>query len=615
MKTSFNYKKITKITGILLLGLFLGWLFFGGSAADQPVNMDQHVQEAHTDEQGNIVYTCSMHPGVRQNEPGDCPICGMELIEAGNSGGMQEENPYELTMTLAAMRLAEVQTTEINQGKATKTVRMPGKIAVDESRTSSITALFPGRIEDLYVDFTGQYVSSGEPLASIYSPKLVTAQKELIEAAKYKESNPTIYNAAKRKLKLWELSDRQIQQIEQSGEIQNEMNIVAAKSGYVMAREVSREDYVQEGTMMYKIADLSRLWVMFQAYENDLAGLDKGDEVQFTVGAYPGETFNARITYIDPVLNAVKRTVSVRAEVHNPENRLKPEMLAEGVVSSTLDKGNDQLLVPKSAVLWTGERSVVYIRKPGTEQPTFEFRQVVLGPRVGEQYVVKSGLEPGEEVVTNGNFKIDSAAQLAGKASMMNQNPEGAKQSGMPEMNIKGSDSKMEMQESSQKMVPVNSDTLDKKAVPEAFKKQLDELAEKYFAVSSALSNDKMQEASSAMDLFEETLADIDMGLIKDDKQMKAWMNYVEALEKQANAIQESSEMASFRTQFAMLSETLAETLTTFGMERALFVQFCPMARGGDGAYWVSKKEEIENPYMGQNMLKCGETKKELNRK
>ena len=178
--------------------------------------------------------------------------------------------------------------------------------------------------------------------------------------------------------------------------------------------------------MMYQIADLSRLWVMFQAYENDLAGLKKGDTVEFTVGAYPGETFNARITYIDPVLNSMKRTVSVRAEVANPNDRLKPEMLAEGVVSSTLDKGTDQLLVPKSAVLWTGERSVVYVKKPNTEQPTFEFREVVLGQRVGDQYVVKSGLETGEDVVTNGNFKIDSAAQLAGKASMMNQNPNGA---------------------------------------------------------------------------------------------------------------------------------------------------------------------------------------------
>lgn len=423
MKTKINYKKTGKVIGILLVGLFLGWLFFGGSSADKS-NMDAHVQDAHTNEQGEIVYTCSMHPSVRQNEPGNCPICGMELIPVGDTGSSEEENPYEMTMTPAAVKIADIQTTEVIRGNATKTVRMPGKVAVDETMTSSITALFPGRIEELYVDFTGQYVSRGEPLASVYSSKLVTAQRELIEAAKHKENNPTLYNAAKRKLKLWELSDGQIQQIEQSGEVQTEMNITAPKSGYVLSRNVSREDYVQEGTLMYEIANLSRLWVIFQAYESDLAGLDEGDDVSFTVNAYPGETFTAEVTYIDPVLSESSRTVSVRAEVRNPDNRLKPQMLAEGVIKSNLSSSGDKLLVPKSAVLWTGERSVVYVKKPNTNQPTFEFREVVLGARAGDQYVIESGLEAGEKVVTNGNFKLDSAAQLSGKASMMNRNPD-----------------------------------------------------------------------------------------------------------------------------------------------------------------------------------------------
>jgi Cu(I)/Ag(I) efflux system membrane fusion protein len=371
MKTKVNYKQIAKITGILLTGLFLGWVFFGGSASNQPENMDEHVSETHTDAQGNIVYTCSMHPSVRQNEPGNCPICGMELIEAGNSGGMQEENPYELTMTPAAMRLAEVQTTEINRGKAAKTVRMPGKIKVDERRMKSLPSHFPGRIEELYANFTGEYISKGQKVAAIYSPELISAQKELLEALKYKEQNPSLYQATRRKLLNWKIPVDQINEIESTGEIKTQFDITSHMGGYIMEKNINVGDHVQMGSVMYKMADLSRLWVMFQAYENDLAGLDKGDSVEFTVGAYPGETFNARITYIDPVLNSIKRTVSVRAEVANPNNRLKPEMLAEGVVSSTLDKGTDQLLVPKSAVLWTGERSVVYVKKPNTEQPTF----------------------------------------------------------------------------------------------------------------------------------------------------------------------------------------------------------------------------------------------------
>lgn len=181
---------------------------------------------------------------------------------------------------------------------------------------------------------------------------------------------------------------------------------------------------------MYKIANLSSVWVTFDAYESDIANIEEGDQISFSVQSYPGETFEANITYIDPTLNSQSHTATVRAEAENPNRRLKPEMLAEGIVSSQVGSGTEQVLVPKSAVLWTGERSVVYVKKPNASQPTFEFREVMLGQRVGDQYVIKSGVEPGEEVVTHGNFKIDSAAQLAGKASMMNQNPDGTKPAG-----------------------------------------------------------------------------------------------------------------------------------------------------------------------------------------
>ena len=199
---------------------------------------------------------------------------------------------------------------------------------------------------------------------------------------------------------------------------------------------------------MYKLADLSKIWIIFDAYESDVASIKVGDEVSFTVKALPGEEFTAKITFIDPVLNPQSRTVSVRAEAENKKLRLKPYMLTRGVIKSDLSEKGEQILVPKSAVLWTGERSVVYIKKPNTVQPTFEFREVVLGQRVGEQYIVKSGLSEGEDVVTHGTFKIDSAAQLAGKASMMNKIPDGRPvRTGHEGHNMKGES--MEMQKSS----------------------------------------------------------------------------------------------------------------------------------------------------------------------
>ncbi|HLR31519.1 MAG TPA: efflux RND transporter periplasmic adaptor subunit, partial [Fodinibius sp.] len=254
METSFNYKKIAKKTGILFLGLFLGWFFFGGSAADdQPESMDEHVHEAHTDEQGNILYTCSMHPSVRESEPGNCPICGMELIPVGGDSSTNE-NPYELTMTPTAMRLAEVQTTEISRGTATKTVRMPGKITVDERRVKSLPAHFPGRVEELYANFTGEYISKGSRVASVYSPELVTAQKELLETAKHKEQNPTLYRAARTKLRNWKVSENQINEIESSGEVKTEFDVLSHMGGYVMEKNIDVGDHVQIGTIMYKMA-------------------------------------------------------------------------------------------------------------------------------------------------------------------------------------------------------------------------------------------------------------------------------------------------------------------------------------------------------------------------
>jgi len=431
MIRSIDYKQIAKTGGLVLAGLILGWLLFGGSSTGgkAEADIDQHVEEVHTDEQGNIVYTCSMHPNIRQNEPGNCPICGMELIPASDSGesaaagtGASGDDPYTLTMTHAAMKLAEVQTSTVTMGPAVTQARMPGKVVADERRISSVTAHFPGRIKQLYVDFTGERVSRGQRLASIYSPELLTAQRELLEAQKFKTQNPALYQAARRKLMLWELPDEEINRIESSGEVLTEIDIVSPVDGYVLKRNVSTQDHVMEGSIMYRIANLERVWIVFNAYESDLMGLEVGNNVEFRVDAYPGENFHAEISYIDPVLDPETRTVSVRAETFNRDNMLKPQMLVEGIVSSTLYDGEHQVLVPKSSVLWTGERSVVYVMKPNTAQPAFEFREVVLGPRVGDRYVVKSGVEAGEEVVTNGNFKIDSAAQLAGKTSMMNRN-------------------------------------------------------------------------------------------------------------------------------------------------------------------------------------------------
>ncbi|WP_372635116.1 efflux RND transporter periplasmic adaptor subunit [Fodinibius sp.] len=419
-----DIKRTGRTIGLLLAGLLLGWIFFG-SSGEEAGKMEQHIEETHTDEEGEIVYTCSMHPQVRQNEPGDCPICGMELIPVDEEEGHQEEERQgetAFTMTEAAVKLADIQTTRVESRIPEFEIRMPGRIAADERRVSSITARFSGRIEELYVDFTGTYVKQGEKLAAIYSPELISAQRELLEAAGNKETDRVMYESARRKLRLWGLPENEIHRIEANGEVIDQIPIVATQNGYVTQKNVDVKDYVDEGTVMYKVADLSRLWVLFDAYETDMGAIEQGDSVDFTVRSHPARRFEAKVTYVDPFIDPETRTAKVRAEVENTGGDLKPHMLATGIVSGTAGEG-EKLMVPRSAVMWTGKRSIVFVKQTGGEVPAFEPRLVTLGHRTGDYYVIEEGVEEGEQVVTHGNFKLDSAAQLADRLSMMNREP------------------------------------------------------------------------------------------------------------------------------------------------------------------------------------------------
>lgn len=598
---NLDIKQIGKIAGILLAGILLGWLFFGGSAGEKATDMEQHIEETHTDEEGNVVYTCSMHPQIRSNEPGNCPICGMELIPVDQA---EEQGETTFTMTEAAVKLADIQTTRVERRTPEFETHLPGRIAADERRVSSITAQFSGRIEELYVNFTGTYVENGEKLAAIYSPELISAQRELLEAAKNKETDPGMYESTKRKLRLWGLPESEIERIETSGEVTDHIPIVATQSGYVTQKNIDLEDYVDEGTVMYKVADLSRLWVLFDAYETDIGAIDQGDSVAFTVRSHPGKVFEAEITYVDPFINPETRTARVRAEVDNSNGILKPDMLAKGTVRGTADNG-EELMVPRSAVMWTGKRSIVFVKQTDRDVPTFEPRLVTLGHRAGDNYVIEEGVEEGEQVVTHGNFKLDSAAQLADKLSMMNREP-GSGSGGMP--NMPGMD--MEMEDDSQQELSSKSDSgIDKEQVPNAFKKQLNKLADHYLVIKETLTEDELENASSEVQHLQEALSDIDMNLIDDEKQMEVWMTRQKALEKHIEALDESEDLAGFRDRFALLSGAMAETFSIFGIDRTLYVQFCPMASNQEGGYWLSEEKEIINPYMEESMRDCGETK------
>jgi Cu(I)/Ag(I) efflux system membrane fusion protein len=413
----------------IIIGLFLGWIFFHSSST-KVVETRNHA----TEEKKGEIWTCAMHPQIRMDKPGKCPICAMELILLNQSGGANID-PSAIHFTKEAAQLANVLTSVVSTQKPVKELRLYGKVQADERLFQSQVAYIPGRIEKLLVNFTGELVQKGQALALIYSPELVTAQQELLEAAKTKQAQPEIYEAAKEKLRQWKLTETQISDIEKSGKVQANMEIASTASGIVTARRVNNGDYVSQGSVLYEVSDLSRVWVLFDAYESDLAFMRKGDHLDFTFQALPGSSYSGTIMFIDPVIDPVNRVAKVRVEMNNPGGKLKPEMFATGILKANLDEYKNMLIIPRSAVLWTGKRSIVYVKQPG-EDPIFKIREIELGPMLGDSYVVGSGLADGEEIVTAGAFSVDAAAQLEGKPSMMN--PTGAKVSSgsMPGMDM-----------------------------------------------------------------------------------------------------------------------------------------------------------------------------------
>ena len=405
--------KIVIYIGILVVGVLLGWLLFGGSSKKDTEHNHDAISET------NQMWTCSMHPQIMQPESGDCPICGMDLIPAdGGSDGLLAD---QFKLTENAMALANIQTSIVGKGNVEgNTIKLSGKIAENEEANAVQVSYFAGRIERLNVSFTGEEVRKGQLLATIYSPELYAAQQELITAASLKESQPALYKAVRNKLKLWKLSENQINQIEETGKVKENFPVYATVSGTVTEKLVEQGDYIKQGQPLLKIANLNTVWGNFDVYENQIDRFKKGQEVMITTNAYPNKEFKGKVDFIDPVLNTKTRTVTLRVVLSNKDDVFKPGMFVTANIEGSTAKNDEVLTIPSSSVLWTGERSVVYL-KTNPDQPIFEMREIKLGNQIGNEYEVVEGLFVGNEIVTNGTFTVDAAAQLQGKKSMMNK--------------------------------------------------------------------------------------------------------------------------------------------------------------------------------------------------
>ncbi len=585
-------KKILIYAGILAVGLLLGWVLFGGSS-----NIDkEHNHETVTET--NQMWTCSMHPQIMQPESGDCPICGMDLIPAESSSEGLLADQFKLTEN--AMALANIQTSFVGNGKTEdNAIKLSGKIVENEKANAVQVSYFSGRIERLNVSFTGEEVRKGQLLATIYSPELYAAQQELITAASLKESQPALYKAVRNKLKLWKLSESQINQIEMAGKVKENFPVYATVSGTVSEKLVEQGDYIKQGEPLLKIANFNTVWANFDVYENQIDLFKKGQAISITINAYATKEFKAKVDFINPVLDTRTRTVKLRVVLNNKDDAFKPGMFVEGKIKGMTSNKERVLTIPSTAVLWTGERSVVYI-KTNPIQPVFEMREITLGNKIGDNYEVLEGLNNGDEIVTNGTFTVDAAAQLQGKKSMMNK--EGGK-------TTTGHEGHLGMEETTSVNNENPANLNQRMKVSTKFQNQLKAVFNDYIKLKDALVKDNSNSVIVESKRLLDNLSKVDMKLLTDKESHNHWMSLEKEIKIAATSISNTSNIIEQRNHFKYLSSQLTKSIEVFGISEKVYHQFCPMADNNMGAYWLSKEEKVINPYFGDAMLTCGEVK------
>ena len=441
----------------------------------------------------------------------------------------------------------------------------------------------------LYKNFEGERIRKGDALASIYSPQLVAAQEEFLETKRMADSNPTLYEAAKRKLKYWKISDSQIAEIEQKGEPLQEIELLAEFDGIITKKFVNTGDHLMEGGALLEISDLSKVWVVFDVYEKDLDQLEIGQLVSYRRNG-SNEVFEGPISFISPEVNPNTRVVEVRVDQRNNSRTLKPDMFVKGSIAGRTTKG---LLVDRTAVLWTGKRSIVYIKT--SADWTFELREIELGNLINDQYEVLSGLSPGDEIVTNGAFIIDAEAQLQGKSSMM-----------MPTKNESTNAGFVEISLNEPKDYQSNTSS--------EFQDQLLSVALAYIDLKDAMVGGSNFEIANKAPAVSQALEAVDMTLVKGEAHLH-WMEVHGVMKSSLDLISKSNNRDQQRLEFINLSNALINSVRSYGTnyDSPLYIQYCPMANNDQGANWISKEENIINPYFGDMMLTCGSVEETIN--
>lgn len=632
---------------LIVLALFIGYTI--GSPSSDSSEIADHSGHSGAEESGPQMYTCSMHPSVRLEDPNaKCPICFMDLIPVMESGGPGME--MRLTLSESSKAMSRIESTEVGRFFPSAESRLFGKLVYDETSVARISAYFPGRIDRLFVNYIGVRVQKGDHLAELYSPDLLAAFEELRQAKKsfdqagdgssfLRDTASQTLVATREKLRLFGLPQEQIQQVE-SGIFDSDQLTIYAPIGGVVTHLAAREgDYLDTGDPIATVSNLKRLWLDLEAYESQLSTLRWGLPVTFTVEAHPGEVFEGRVSFIEPIVDERTRTAAVRVAVDNADMRLKPGMFATAIVRAKVaadgavisdelagkwvspmhptvvkdeagscdvcgmdlvsaeslgivgDSSSAEMpmVIPRTAVLFTGTRSVVYVEVPDKEEPTYEGRTVELGTRAGEFYTVRSGLKVGDRVVVHGAFRIDSAMQILAKPSMMM--PDGGRSGGGHDHGGgSGAASMASMQM--------------KDSVPDGFIQDLSPVYSGYLDAQERLADDDLDgflDAAKRLDGSVESVRVI--GLVGES--LGTWRRAARMLAPELSV----TTMDDARLSFERMSDAIMELQDRFGnaADETVYTAFCPMAFDFKGAKWIQRGTEINNPYFGSEMLRCGD--------
>ncbi|MFQ5731384.1 MAG: efflux RND transporter periplasmic adaptor subunit [Planctomycetaceae bacterium] len=633
------------MTGLVLIAALgaaqrLGWIQSGSGG------------ESHGGQQAasksDVVYFCPMMcTPLRQSTPGRCPVCAMDLVPMKSGGGQGPQLSVEIDS--AARRLANIQTVPVKYQRVRRTVRSIGRLAFDESRQKTISAYVDGRIEKLHVDFTGTEVRQGDHMALVYSPDLYAAQVEYLVTRKANETQPAsssllgetplnLRESARQKLIELGMTPQQIRQLQNRSRAATRMQICAPMSGTVIEKLKREGDYVKTGEPIFRIADLSSVWLMLDLFPEDAARVRYGQKVEAEMQSLPGEVFVGRVAFVDPFVSEKTRTVRVRVEILNPDRRLRPgdyatakvtlPILRSGEVydpalagkwisprhpqvvcsepgtcplsgkelvptrqfgyAETAPQNDKVLVVPRNAVLMAGDHSIVYIE---TDPGKFEIRRVRLGPLSEKEAVVYQGVKDGEKVVTSGNFLIDSQMQLAGNPSIIDPTAV---------LQIPSSPDKPSSWE--KKPGPLELQLADLRRFSGGVGIELDELYTAYFAIQKSLAGDKKPAARQVRRLQSAAKRLAGMTSLP-----KAAGPHVESVAKSGLKLTEG-DIKAIRKHFKPVSHAVLQlsALARGPKTGGTFTHFfCPMVPGGGGD-WLQADASLLNPYFGSQMLKCG---------